>query len=92
MRLHPMTRGAVNNIILRHKPSKDKPQEIPEESTEITEGELPEDEFEYLYYYGIVMMKDTVVTVFKNNPDIAVTPADINCLINFNNNNTFKEH
>jgi hypothetical protein len=23
MRLHPMSRGAVNNIILRHKPSKD---------------------------------------------------------------------
>lgn len=23
MRLHPMTRGAINNIILRHKPSKD---------------------------------------------------------------------
>jgi hypothetical protein len=53
---------------------------------------MNEEELEYLYYYGIVMMKNTVVTVFKNNPDIAVTPADINVLLNFTQNNTFQEN
>jgi hypothetical protein len=51
-----------------------------------------EDELEYLYYYGIIMMKNTVVTVFKNNADIAVTPADINVLLNFTQNNNFREN
>ena len=53
---------------------------------------LDEEELEYLYYYGVIMMNKTVVTIFKNNPDIAVTPADINCLLNFTHNNRFKEN
>ena len=28
-------------------------------------------------------MDQTVVTIFKNNDQIAVTPADINCILNF---------
>jgi hydrogenase maturation factor len=32
-------------------------------------------------------MKNTVVTIFKNNDAIAVTPADINILINYININ-----
>lgn len=46
---------------------------------------------EYLYYFGVVLMKNTVVTIFKNNDAIAVTPADINVLINFINSNNYKE-
>ena len=42
---------------------------------------------EYLYYFGIVLMKNVVVTIFKNNDAIAVTPADINILINYINTN-----
>jgi hypothetical protein len=75
-----MTRGAINNIILRHKPSKN-PME-PQTETPTPEPD-EEDELEYLYYYGVVLMNKTVVTVFKNNSEIAVTPADINCLLLF---------
>lgn len=50
---------------------------------------MNEEELEYLYYYGIIMLKKTVITIFKNNQDIAVTPADVNCLLNFTQNNTF---
>ena len=92
-----MTRGAINNIILLHKPSKDLPVPIDEAETldpveTPKEDDLNEDELEYLYYYGVVLMNKTVVTIFKNNPDIAVTPADINCLFNFTKNNEFKEN
>jgi len=47
-----------------------------------------------LYYYGALIVKHSVVTVFKNNPDISVTPADLNILINysiFNVENKFQE-
>jgi hypothetical protein len=49
---------------------------------------------ESLYYYGALIVKHSVVTVFKNNPDISVTPADLNILINysiFNVENKFQE-
>lgn len=36
-----------------------------------------------LYYYGILIVKHTVITIFKNNSDIAVTPADVNIIINY---------
>lgn len=96
MRLHPMTRGAINNIILRHKPTKDAQflqqdlsNEQPTEGGETPQrsGSQQEDDLEYLYYFGIVFMKNTVVTIFKNNEAIAVTPADINILINYFNTN-----
>lgn len=38
---------------------------------------------DYLYYYGVLIVKHTVISIFKNNPDIAVTPADINIIINY---------
>ena len=36
MRLHPMTRQAVNSIITRHKPVKDEPDELEFEQNEQT--------------------------------------------------------
>jgi hypothetical protein len=36
------------------------------------------------------MLKNTVVTIFKTNQDISVTPADINCILNFSRFNTFE--
>ena len=85
MRLHPMTRGAVNNIILRYKPSKEqlyfKELEKNEEG-QVEEEQEEEEDQEYLYYYALVLMKNTVVTIFKNNPDISITPADVNIIIN----------
>ena len=35
------------------------------------------------FYYGLLIIDQTVVTVFKNNSEIAVTPADVNMLLNF---------
>ena len=35
-----------------------------------------------MYYYGVLMMNHTVVTIFKQIADIAITPADINILHN----------
>jgi len=35
---------------------------------------------EDLYYYALVMLKSTVVAIFKNNSEITVTPTDINLL------------
>ena len=36
-----------------------------------------------LYYYGLLIVKHTVITIFKNNQEIAVTPADINIIISY---------
>jgi len=36
-----------------------------------------------LYYYGLLIVKHTLITIFKNNPEIAVTPADVNIIINY---------
>ena len=90
LRLHPMSRNAVNNVILRHKPTKIEDYAGLEENENkaAIEGEddpKEEDEvnMDSLYYYGAVIVKHSVVTVFKNNPDIAVTPADLNILINY---------
>jgi len=38
---------------------------------------------DYLYYYGVLIVKHSVVTIFKNNAEISVTPADINIIINY---------
>jgi len=101
LRLHPMSRNAVNNVILRHKPTKIEDYAGLEENENkaTVEGEddpKEEDEvnMDSLYYYGVIIVKHSVVTVFKNNPDIAVTPADLNILINysiFNVENKYEE-
>ena len=91
-----MTRNTVNNIILRHKPNKveeDEPDE--EESDTKADSQPAEDSMDYLYYYGLLIVKHTVICIFKNNPDIAVTPADVNIIINysiFNVENKFDEN
>jgi hypothetical protein len=91
-----MTRGVINTIINRHKPKKRDIEKLKESEHErraasiddVHEVETIEEEgFEDMYYYGIVMMAHSVVTIFKNNSDIAVTPADINMLHNFCNTN-----
>ena len=92
LRLHPMTRSAINSIIVRHKPSKK--QEDPEKIdfsvlTDTTppgdEKSAPKEEVNQneMYYYGLLMLRHTVVSIFKNNQDIAVTPADVNTIINY---------
>lgn len=35
------------------------------------------------YFFGLLLMDSTVVSIFKNNEQIRVTPADINVIINF---------
>ena len=77
MRLHPMTRAAVNSIILKHKPSKfdDNSHEPLEfdfnENTPQGKIQSPDNTPEApsepdLYYYGLLMMNHTVITIFKN--------------------------
>lgn len=92
MRLHPMTRQAVNSIILKHKPTKAE-EGLEFEDNDLTpegyitnEGQDQADEPD-MYYYGILMMNHTVITIFKNQVDIAVTPCDINLMINFTKTN-----
>ena len=46
-------------------------------------GENEKVDQESLYYYGAIIIKHSVVTVFKNNPDIGVSPADLNLLVNY---------
>jgi hypothetical protein len=36
MRLHPMTRQAVNSIVLKHKPNRNEPDELEFEQNEYT--------------------------------------------------------
>lgn len=40
-----------------------------------------------MYYYGLLMMNHSVITIFKNQADIAVTPTDINIMINYTKTN-----
>lgn len=75
-----MTRSAINNIVLRHKPSKEQSYYAPVDGEDQGQEDLDVDS---LYYYGLVMMDSTVVTIFKNNSEIAVTPADVNLIFNF---------
>lgn len=71
LRLHPVTRGAVNNIITRYK-------KLGLVAVE-TEKELTQQDS--LFYYGLLLSETAVVTVFKSNSDIAVAPQDINLLL-----------
>jgi hypothetical protein len=74
-----MTRGVINTIISKHKAALANGDIYQEEETFGRYEEQEDDN----YYYGILFMDHTVVTIFKNNKQIAVTPADINCLLNF---------
>lgn len=79
MRLHPMTRATINQIVNKYKPriNEDLPIEDLRQSVVSEAGEVkaaaststPEEvaELEQLYYYGIMMMSHSVVTIFKNN-------------------------
>jgi len=97
MRLHPMTRLAINTIILRHKPVKEQAfvEDLgytPDGSeTETTPGEAtptPEaPEQQDMYYYAVLMMNHTVISIFKNHQDIAVTATDINIMHNYTKTN-----
>lgn len=89
MRLHQFTRQAVNTIIEKHKPVKvdEDPEGLEFEDKELAQPEPESEGGHELYYYGIMMMNYTVVTIFKNNKDIAVTPTDINIMINYTQTN-----
>lgn len=40
-----------------------------------------------MYYYGLLMMNHSIVTIFKNHKDIAVTPCDVNIMFNYTKTN-----
>lgn len=70
-----MTRSIINSIILKH-------------SAALANGELSnpttdDDPEESNFYFGLLILDETVVTIFKNNQNISVTPADVNVLLNF---------
>lgn len=79
MRLHPITRQAVNSIISKHKPKLREPDEQAEEKDR--------DDALDMYYYGLLMMNHSIVTIFKNHKDIAVTPCDVNIMFNYTKTN-----
>ena len=93
MRLHPLTRHSVHQIILRHKPQT---RVLTEEQQALKDAEEKKDvqieENENMYYYGVLMMNHTVISIFKNNPDIAVTPVDINILHSYTKTNLKDRH
>ena len=93
LRLHPMTRGAINNIVMKHKrnlltPSQKQSltgagaggkgaEENPMLQAQIeaeNQAVMEDEEEETIYYYGLVLMDTTVVTIFKSNQDIQVAP------------------
>ena len=79
LRLHPMTRGVINNIINKHRNALQNGEIVGDEETQ---GKYEDQEAD-AYYYGLLFVDQTVVTIFKNNEQIAVTPADVNCILNF---------
>ena len=98
LRLHPMTRGAINNIVLKHKkllltnmqakpqtPSGKPNSENPMLQDQIDAENKEEEEEETIYYYGLLLMDTTVVTIFKSNQDIQVAPQDISLIMTFLN-------
>ena len=80
LRVHPITRDTINRIISKHRKalSSGKIQ-----STIHTDAAGDSDPEEDSYYYGILFMDETVVSIFKSNKNIGVTPADINAIMNF---------
>ena len=97
LRLHPMTRGAINNIVSKYKRvylspgrsastnSNNPPLEGMSADNPMlqsqVESEANEEEEESIYYYGLVLMDTTVVTIFKSNQDIQVAPQDISLIL-----------
>jgi len=84
LRLHPVTRAAVNDIILKHKPASKPPPEEQKEETPSESTKADDDDgidIDRLYYYGVIMIKYSVVTIFKNNAIITIESADLNSII-----------
>ena len=63
LRLHPSTRGVVNNIINKHKAALANGEIYQDGETFSKYEEQEEDN----YYYGILFVDHTVVSIFKNN-------------------------
>jgi hypothetical protein len=74
--MHPHTRQSIHAMINKNKENLDTG--IISHDDSIVEG----DEEDY-FYFCIMMLDETVVTIFKNNKNIRVTPADINVILNF---------
>jgi hypothetical protein len=54
-----MTRGTINNIILRHKQARELFY-----NRNLTDGSNQKDD---IYYYCLLVMETTVVTILKSN-------------------------
>jgi len=84
LRIHPLTRQTVDHIIHKHRLALQS--NINSDGGEKLLGEQPNaeaDKEEDSFYYGIMFMDESVVTVFKNNQNIRVTPSDVNVILNF---------
>lgn len=79
MRLHPITRKAINTIVKKHRDSL-RDGVIQSFQGEALGDSDPEDDN---YYYMILMLDETVITIYRNNNNIRVTPADVNAILNF---------
>ena len=68
LRLHPVTRGAVNSTVMRYK-KLGLIAMRPEVEESMTEDSLNTDEplQESLFYYGLVLTDTSVITIFKSN-------------------------
>jgi len=69
----------VNNVIEKHREAL-RLGKIQSGHGYSTQEDDPEGD---AYYFGLLMVDETVVSIFKNNRSIRVTPADINVLVNF---------
>lgn len=79
LRLHPYSRNVVNQIVSTHREALQAGR-IQSDHVVASGDSDPEDDS---YYFGLLLLDETVVTIFKNNESIRVTPADVNAILNF---------
>lgn len=79
LRLHPFSRNVVNQIINQHREALSSGK-IKTDHPVASGDEDPEEDS---YYFGLLIVDETVVSIFKNNQNIRVTPADVNVIMNF---------
>lgn len=73
-----MTRGTINNIILRHKQARELFY-----NRNLQDATQKDD----IYYYCLLVMETTVVTILKSNQEICVDPIDVNIILAYLNVN-----
>ena len=82
LRLHPLTRNLIDGIITKHRNALSSGK-LKQSSIHSEQANADSDPEEDAYYFGLMFLDETVVTIFKNNQNIRVTPADINVILNF---------